>query len=163
PDSAGAAHLRCSTIDGLAAPRATGSTWRAKMRLSYGKSAGIIGLAALALGAGLLLVACAKKPDQAAVHAAAAASWTKFVDEWIESALKAQPLDAVYQGRHEYDGLFPDWSEAGLAAETQRLKDWQAKTTTVDPATLPDAARFERDYLLALLDKRLFWRETVDW
>jgi hypothetical protein len=132
------------------------------MRTDNRKCSGIAGLAASVVA--LVAVAgCARQPDQAAVQAAAAASWTKLVDEWIESDLKAQPTDAVYQGRHEYDGLFPDWSEAGLAAETQRLKDWQQKATAIDPATLPQAVRFERDYLLALLDKRLFWRETVDW
>jgi hypothetical protein len=132
------------------------------MRGSQGKFAGIIGLAALWLGIAVLS-GCAKKPDQAALQAAASTAWTALVNEWIESDMKAQPLDAVYQGRHEYDGLFPDWSDAGLAAETQRLKDWRAKTAAVDAATLPDAARFERDYLLSLLDKRLFWLETADW
>jgi len=131
------------------------------MRAHYRKYSVIAGLAALLVG--LALAGCGKQPDQAALQSAAGAAWTKLVDEWIESDLKAQPTDAVYQGRHEYDGLFPDWSEAGLAAETQRLKDWQAKAQAIDPATLPAAARFEREYLLALLDKRLFWRETVDW
>jgi hypothetical protein len=132
------------------------------MRADYRKYSGPAAIAALLIGIAAF-TGCAKQPDQAAMQAAAAASWTKLVDEWIESDLQAQPTDAVYQGRHEYDGLFPDWSEAGLAAETQRLKDWQARTRAIEAATLPEAARFEREYLLALLDKRLFWEETVDW
>ena len=27
---------------------------------------------------------------------------------------QANPLFAVYQGRHDFDGRFPDWSDAGL-------------------------------------------------
>jgi uncharacterized protein (DUF885 family) len=122
----------------------------------------VAGLAALLLGAAMV-AGCTKQPDPAAQQAAASAAWTALVNDWIESDMKAQPLDAVYQGRHEFDGLFPDWSDAGLAAEQQRLKDWRVKTAAVDAATLPEAAKFERDYLLSLLDKRLFWSETADW
>ena len=92
-----------------------------------------------------------------------AVEWPGLVDGWIESDLKANPRFAVDQGRHEYDGLFPDWSEAGLAAEIKRLKDWRSKVDAVDPATLSGPQAFERGYLLAVIDGRLFWRETADW
>ncbi|MEJ0099976.1 MAG: DUF885 family protein [Pseudomonadota bacterium] len=128
------------------------------------KNAGIIGALALCLA---LSSGCAKKPDaptvQAATQAAASSAWTKFVNDWIESDLKAQPQLAVVQGRHEYDGLLPDWSEAGLTAEKQRLKDWRAKTAAVDAAPLPAPQQFEREYLLAVIDGRLFWLESADW
>ena len=125
-----------------------------------GKLAGMTLWAAMLLGA-LTLTACQKKPD--AAPAANTAVWPQLVEGWIESDLKANPINAAYQGRHEYDGLFPDWSDAGLKAEAQRLKDWEAKAKAVDVAALSDAEKFERDYLLAVIDGRLFWLETADW
>jgi hypothetical protein len=120
------------------------------------------GLSAVLLCFGVL-AGHAKQPATGGIDAASAAAWTVLVNEWIESDLKADPLFAANEGRHEYDGLFPDWSEAGLAAEAQRLKAWRAKVEAVDPAMLPSAQKFERDYLLAVIEGRLFWHETADW
>src|SRR5690242_3774949 len=53
----------------------------------------------------LALSACQKAEAPAAAKASA---WPQFVESWIESDLKANPISASYQGRHEYDGLFPD-------------------------------------------------------
>jgi hypothetical protein len=89
--------------------------------------------------------------------------WPGLVNEWIESDLKANPAFAVIQGRHEYDGLLADWSDAGLAAEIARLKSWQSKVAAIDAAALSDRQKFERDYMLAVLDGNLFWLETADW
>jgi uncharacterized protein (DUF885 family) len=114
---------------------------------------------ALALAA---LPGCARKPDPAAVQSAATAAWTGLVNAWIESDLRAEPTMAASVGRHEYDGLLPDWSEAGLAMESQRLKSWRARAQAVDPAPLPEAQKFEREYLLAVIDQRLFWQVTAD-
>jgi hypothetical protein len=58
--------------------------------------------------------------------AAADTAWTRFVAAYIEDYLAAHPAYAVAQGRHEYDGLLPDWSADGIALEIERLK--QART-----------------------------------
>jgi uncharacterized protein (DUF885 family) len=124
----------------------------------------LVGVAAVALGS--MLAGCQKPatpPDGATAQAAAATQWSKLVDEWVESDLKANPNAGTYVGRHEFDGLFPDWSEAGLAAEITRLKDFRARATAADAAQLDAAAKFERDYLVSVIDGRLFWLETADW
>ena len=36
---------------------------------------------------------------------------------YIEQDFRANPAFAVDQGRHEYDGQLPDWSETGLQNE----------------------------------------------
>jgi hypothetical protein len=117
----------------------------------------------LALGLGVM-ASCSPKAEEAATPAAAAATnWTQLVDEWIESDLKANPDNAVYQGRHEYDGVMPDWSDAGLKAEIERLHAWKTRVEGIAAASLTEPQAFERDYLLANIDGSLFWLETADW
>jgi hypothetical protein len=112
---------------------------------------------------GYLLLAgiagCGGKPPAAAARD----PWPQLVDQWIESDMKANPSFAAYQGRHEYDGLLPDWSAAGLQAETRRLKEWRARVAATDASKLVEAQRFEREHLLAVIDERLFWQDSADW
>lgn len=112
----------------------------------------------------LLQTGCERRESPpVAAGTTAPAAWSALVDEWLESDLRANPLFAFYSGRNEYAGVLPDWSEAGLAAELQRLHDWKARVTAVDPGLLDEDQRFEREALLAVVDGSLFWREAADW
>ena len=51
--------------------------------------------------------------------------WDDFVDRFLESHFRANPDVAVDKGRHEFDGLLPDWSEAGLSREIERLRSFR--------------------------------------
>ena len=76
---------------------------------------------------------------------------------------EANPLFAVYQGRHEFDGRFPDWSDAGLQKWIRRLHQLRDSAAAF-PIDSSDAARgLEREYLLAVTDRDLFWHERADW
>jgi hypothetical protein len=113
---------------------------------------------AVAASALAMLAACGEKPP-----AAPAVDWAATVNEWIEDDLKANPDFAVYQGKHEYDGVMPDWSEAGLKAEIERLRTWKTRIEAIDAAALTPEEKFERDYFLANIDGALFFREAADW
>jgi hypothetical protein len=118
------------------------------------------------LSAALLssLAACepATPPKSAAPAAPTPAMlWATQRDRFIEEFFQAQPFDAVQAGRHEFDGKMPDLSAAGLAHEVERLHAARNVITTVDPATLPAQERFERDYVLRVIDNELFWREKA--
>jgi uncharacterized protein (DUF885 family) len=115
-------------------------------------------LAALAVA--MALGACSPKP---AAPAAGTVDWAAMVNEWIEDDLKANPANAAYQGRHEFDGQLPDLSETGLRTEIARLHMWRTKVEGVDATKLTDDQKFEREYLLARIDGALFWIETADW
>jgi hypothetical protein len=92
-----------------------------------------------------------------------AREWDRFVSGFIETYFAANPLFAVYQGRHEFDGRFPDWSDAGLLAWTRRLHGLRDSAAAF-PVDSADASRsLERDYLLAVIDRDLFWQERADW
>jgi hypothetical protein len=109
------------------------------------------------LGTALVLVAGCRS------SATPGQDWNRFVAGFIETYFEANPLFAVYQGRHQFDGRFPDWSEAGLQRWNSRLhqlRDSAAKFP-IDSSNAP--AQLERDYLIAVVDKDLFWNERADW
>jgi hypothetical protein len=73
----------------------------------------------------------------------------------------AQPAFAAQAGRHEFDGQLPDMSAHGLKREIARLHDQRDQIAAVDASTLEPRERFDREYLLAVADKDLFWLEKT--
>ncbi len=88
--------------------------------------------------------------------------WDAYVEQFLADYFTANPTFAVYQGKHEFDGQLPDWSEAGLKKEADRLKAEREKAAAFKDDQLDERQRFERDYLISQIDKDLFWRETAD-
>ena len=115
----------------------------------------------LLLAIGLVLLATCR--SAAGPQAAAKPAWNDFVAGFLETYFAANPLFAVYQGRHDFDGKFPDWSDAGLQRWTRRLHQLRdsAAAFPIDSADAP--RRLERDYVLAVIDRDLFWVERADW
>jgi len=87
--------------------------------------------------------------------------WAEFAAAFIESYFKANPFFAVQAGRHEFDGQMPDLSAAGIAAEVARLQKERAAAAAFAPQSLNEAERFERNYLLAVIDNDLFWLDRA--
>jgi hypothetical protein len=115
---------------------------------------------------GLLMVlvcshGCGRSPEQPAATANSGVQWSTIRGELIEDYLKAHPAFAVVAGRHEFDGVLPDWSAQGIAAEITRLHGAKARLMGVPDASLDDASRFERDGFVARIDRDLFWLEAV--
>ena len=113
----------------------------------------------------LLFLACqppAGTNQATNTNMAAKTQWDSYVDQFLNDYFAANPTFAVIQGKHEYDGKFPDWSEAGLQKEISRLKNERQKAAAFKEADLDEHQRFERDYLVAQIDKDIFWRETAD-
>jgi uncharacterized protein (DUF885 family) len=88
------------------------------------------------------------------------AAWNQFRDRFIEQSFQYEPAFAATQGRHEFDGKLPDWSEAGLAARIAALKAAIAEAEAF--ANLDEEQDFERDYLVAVARGNLFWLEAAD-
>lgn len=87
--------------------------------------------------------------------------WDAYVEQFINDYFAANPHFAVYQGRHDFDGKLPDWSEEGLKKEIARLKSEREKAAAFKDG-LSERQQFERDYLIAQIDSDLFWQETAD-
>jgi len=113
------------------------------------------GLSTMLVAAGLV-AACQGRTENGA------GDWNRFASGFIETYFKANPLFATYQGRHEYDGVFPDWSEAGLKRWVGRLHQLRDSAAAFPIDSSNAAARFERDYLIAVIDRDLFWGERAD-
>jgi len=92
-----------------------------------------------------------------------AGSWDGFVDRYIEDYFVAHPAFAVVQGRHEFDGQLPDWSVAGISAEISRLHGVAEFALKFTDDELGEEGRYQREYLLAAIDRALFWLEKADW
>jgi uncharacterized protein (DUF885 family) len=91
----------------------------------------------------------------------ASQEWDKRTASFIQSYFDAQPFFAAQSGRHEYDGQLPDLSSHGIRREIARLHDERDQIAAVDPKTLEPRERFDREYLLAVVDKDLFWIEKT--
>jgi hypothetical protein len=90
-------------------------------------------------------------------------AWEIFVDKYIEDFLAAHPAFAVVQGRHEYDGQLQDWSAQGIAREISRLQQAREDALAFSEDELGIQGRFQREYLIASIDRALFWLDTAEW
>ena len=94
------------------------------------------------------------RPDPAAT---ARSAWNEFAPAFIEGYFKSHPFFAVQAGRHEFDGQMSDWSAAGFQKEVDRLKQMRTQAEGISAAALEPTQRFEREYLLSVIDNELFW------
>ena len=103
------------------------------------------------------------EPASSDLPAVDAEVWPELRQPLVEDYLKAHPMFAVVAGRHEYDGLLPDWSAAGIAARdspaarVRGIGRWRCLTRRS-----AEHARFERDNFVARIDRDLFWLETAE-
>jgi Bacterial protein of unknown function (DUF885) len=103
----------------------------------------------------------APPPPRAKGLTPASLAWDKLTKGFIEDYMLAQPAFAAQSGRHEFDGQLPDLSAHGIKREIARLHEAHDQIAAVDPATLEPRERFDREYLLAVIDKQLFWIEKT--
>jgi hypothetical protein len=97
-------------------------------------------------------------PDPAAT---ARAAWDEFASSFIESYFSSHPFFAVQAGRHEFDGQMADWSAAGFQKEIERLKQLRTQAEGIGAEPLEPAQRFEREYLLSVIDSDLYWLDQA--
>jgi hypothetical protein len=116
------------------------------------RSTGLLSMLLVTLGLG----ACRRESGPRATD------WNHFEAGFIETYFAANPLFATYQGRHEYDGHFPDWTEAGLKRWIGRLHQLRDSASAFAIDSGDHSARLERDYLIAVIDRDLFWQERAD-
>ena len=90
------------------------------------------------------------------------AQWDAHVQRFLDDYFRANPTYAVSQGKHEYDGRFPDWSAQGIEVEIARLHRERDLATAFDTTRLDGKRRFQRAYLLGVVERICSgWRKRV--
>lgn len=118
--------------------------------------------------AALAVTGCKKAEGDGTTTAVAATSpddgsaWGKYMDGFLEGYFKVNPGFAIYQGRHEFDGQLPDWSPKGLKAAVDYRVKAIADAKAVPEADMTDAQKFERDYLVNVMEGELFFLQDAD-
>ena len=97
-----------------------------------------------------------RRPRRIANDSAALAS---AVDAFIQGAFEHNPVFAANAGKHEFDGKLPDYSPEGLKATIAWLHAQRDKFAAFGDDKLDETGRFQRDYVLAVIDGQLFWLE----
>jgi hypothetical protein len=87
------------------------------------------------------------------------AAFETAVDAFIDGAFQHYPTFAANSGKHEFDGKLPDYSPAGLKATGDWLHAQRDAFAAFTDAQLDERRRFQRDYVLAVIDGNLFWLE----
>jgi uncharacterized protein (DUF885 family) len=90
-------------------------------------------------------------------------SWDTFVDSFVEGYFSTHPDFAVRAGRHDFDGKLPNWSSDAVTSEVERLRSARERALGFNAALLNESQRFERDYLIAVIARDLFWLEAAQW
>ncbi|MCJ0825050.1 DUF885 domain-containing protein [Luteimonas sp. 50] len=129
--------------------------------LPSARVAAVSALVAVALLAGCRRDAAPAPSTQAPAPAVASqdAAFASAVDAFIDGAFQHYPTFAANAGRHEFDGKLPDYSPAGLKATGDWLHAQRDRFAGFTDAQLDDRRRFQRDYVLAVIDGNLFWLE----
>ncbi|WP_084417788.1 DUF885 domain-containing protein [Henriciella litoralis] len=128
-----------------------------------------LGLMAAASATAILLSGCAANTTPAETSTSAAKAtvevsetWPDFMGEFLNGYFELNPSFAVVQGRHEFDGQLPDWSEAGIQAQIDYRENAIAAAQSIDPATLSEEEAFERQYFINTMKGELFWLTEAD-
>jgi uncharacterized protein (DUF885 family) len=105
------------------------------------------------------LASCGREAPRPAAsqQPGAPATWSQFVDGYLEQYFELHPTFAVMAGRHEFDGRLPDWSADGIKNLISKLEGTRVAALEFGDQSLSIEQRFQRDYLVATLDEELFW------
>jgi uncharacterized protein (DUF885 family) len=95
----------------------------------------------------------------AATSAGNSAPLAPAVDTFLAGMFEHSPVFAANAGKHEFDGKLPDYSPAGLKATADWLHGQHQAFSAFTDDKLDTQGRFQRDYVLAVIDAQLFWLE----
>ncbi|MGB7656444.1 MAG: DUF885 domain-containing protein [Novosphingobium sp.] len=92
--------------------------------------------------------------------AAPKADFNTFTQNTIDGWLKQDPYFAVYEGAHQFDGKWADWTPSGLKARGDFLRGVIAQAKGYTGLSKEDT--FTRDYMVKVAEGQLFWLEEAD-
>ena len=108
----------------------------------------------------LAMAACSAAPEPRKAVAGDPA-FNALVNEIVEDYYKQNPSGATYLGIHTYDDKLEDFSRASITAEVARAKAFRQKLDAIDPATLTQDARLDREFLQHQMDSTVIQLDSV--
>jgi uncharacterized protein (DUF885 family) len=132
------------------------------MMLIRRRFAAALGLFCLIAATGGCSDGAAERKPPAAEAADMAKRWTAFRDAFIAQRLRFNPLLAVADGQHHFDGQLPDWGEEALRTRAAFYQRAVRQARAFRDTALTPEQRFERDYLIAIARAKLFWLVDAD-
>jgi hypothetical protein len=118
-----------------------------------------------ALASALAVVVLGTSSAAAQTAATAPASdqaFTQLSDRYFDSYyFPTNPTTGTADGLHAYDSQLEDYSRAGVEANVKALQQWQATIAAVDPATLGERVRGDRELVLNNIRSTLLTLQTI--
>ena len=94
-------------------------------------------------------------------HDSSSRAFASLIQRVLDARWRAYPNEAATSGFHDYDGLLPTASEQAIADRVSELRDSLAEAEAVDPPTLDEQQRFDRELLISGLRYELF--DLTEW
>jgi uncharacterized protein (DUF885 family) len=92
-------------------------------------------------------------PDQA---------FMRLADNYFDTYyFPTNPTTATTDGLHAYDGKLEDYSRAAVDASVKALQQWQTRVAAVDPASLSEYVRGDRELVLNNIHSTLLTLQTI--
>lgn len=118
----------------------------------------------LQLAAALLALACGSPPPKKAPKGPPPPPpgptpdqrFTQAADAYYDEYMKRYPTLAVALGLHQYDGVLPDVTAQGLAAQVEWLRASLSTFDRFDPAAFTELRAMEREVVLTSIRGQLF-------
>src|SRR5579862_5180764 len=102
----------------------------------------------VALSSALMALATACAPGTRTGAGPGDATFATLATQVLEDGYKRHPASATDLGSHTYDNELEDAAQAAVAAASQRYKDFRAKLSALDPASLSPGPRADREVLI---------------
>ncbi|MDX1885587.1 DUF885 domain-containing protein [Mycolicibacterium sp. 120270] len=114
----------------------------------------------------LLLVAtsvqaCARSTDEDQGAVSGDDSFRQLANEILEFTYESDPSNATYLGIHKYDNRIRDYSAAGVKADVEKIKDFQARIDAIDLADLSEEAELDLEQVKHTLDGMLLRADVI--
>jgi uncharacterized protein (DUF885 family) len=103
-----------------------------------------------------LLIMCLVFGIVSPARADDAQRFDELTQSFLDGYLAWRPALAVHLGLHEYDGKVADRSDASIAHERSRLKEFETAIRGCDPTKLDPTRRFDRQILLTAIGAEIF-------
>jgi uncharacterized protein (DUF885 family) len=104
----------------------------------------------------------AQQASSANVASAPDKAFTQLADNYLASVyFPTNPSVATVDGVHDYDSQLEAYSRSGIDANIKTLQQWEAKIAAVDPGTLGERVRGDRDLVLNNIHSTLLTLQTI--